>query len=277
MQDAHAPHVWTAPGGPLGALTRDAWQRAEAVAPRAREFVAQVADLPPVRSLRDALWGPTLAVIAEVKRASPSKGPLAPALEAAPQARRYAAGGAAAVSVLTESTRFGGSLDDLRAIAQAVALPVIRKDFLVDPVQLWEARAHGADAALLIVRALAPDQLPRLLDVGAACGLELLVEVRTSHELERALAAGARIIGVNNRDLETLIIDPARAHTLIPAIPPHCVRVAESGMQSTADVHGAAAAGADAVLVGSAVSMAADPEAAVRALTGVPGRRGAAG
>jgi indole-3-glycerol phosphate synthase len=276
VQDARASHSWTPPDGPLGALTRDAWRRAEAVAPLARELAARVADLPPVRSLHDALWAPTVAVIAEVKRASPSKGPLAPALEAAPQARRYAAGGAAAISVLTEPTRFGGALDDLREVAQAVALPVIRKDFLVDPVQLWEARAHGADAALLIVRALAPDQLPRLLDAGARCGLELLVEVRTPHELERALAAGARIIGVNNRDLETLIIDPARAHTLIPAIPPHCVRVAESGMQAADDVRRAAVAGADAVLVGSAVSVAADPEAAVRGLTGVPGRRGTA-
>ena len=276
VQDARAPQSWTPPDGPLGALTRDAWQRAEAVAPLAREFAARVADLPPVRSLHGALWTPAVAVIAEVKRASPSKGPLAPALEAAPQARCYAAGGAAAISVLTEPTRFGGALDDLRDVAQAVALPVIRKDFLVDPVQLWEARAHGADAALLIVRALAPDQLPRLLDAGARCGLELLVEVRTPHELERALAAGARIIGVNNRDLETLIIDPARAHTLIPAIPPHCVRVAESGMQAVDDVRRAAVAGADAVLVGSAVSVAADPEAAVRGLTGVPGRRGTA-
>jgi indole-3-glycerol phosphate synthase len=275
VQDARAPLSWTPPDGPLGALTRDAWQRAEAVAPLVREFAARVADLPPARSLSEALWGPTVAVIAEVKRASPSKGLLAPGLEAAPQARRYGAGGAAAISVLTEPTRFGGALEDLRAVAQAVDRPVIRKDFLVAPVQLWEARAHGADAALLIVRALAPDQLPRLLDAGAQCGLELLVEVRTPHELARALDAGARIIGVNNRDLETLVIDPDRAHTLIPAIPPHCIRVAESGMQSADDVLRAAAAGADAVLVGSAVSVAADPEAAVRQLTGAPGRRGA--
>ena len=142
-----------------------------------------------------------------------------------------------------------------------------------------EEPTSGGQPLLLALSGIQTRTAPtvqRLLDAGARCGLELLVEVRTPHELERALAAGARIIGVNNRDLETLIIDPARAHTLIPSIPPHCVRVAESGMQAADDVRRAAVAGADAVLVGSAVSVAADPEAAVRGLTGVPGRRGTA-
>ncbi len=211
-----------------------------------------------------------MAVIAEVKRASPSKGPIAPGLEAAPQALRYVRGGAAAISVLTEPTRFGGSLDDLRAVSAAVEVPVIRKDFLVHPVQLLEARRAGAAAALLIVRALPPELLPRLVEAGVACGLELLVEVRTAAEVDRALAAGASIIGVNNRDLETLVIDPDRAAAVMPRIPPHCVRVAESGMASADQVRQAAQAGADAVLVGSAVSAAPDPEGAVRALAGVP-------
>jgi len=218
-----------------------------------------------------------VAVIAEVKRASPSKGPIAPGLDAPVQAVRYVRGGAAAISILTEPTRFGGSLDDLRAVAAAVPVPVIRKDFLVHPVQLLEARVAGAAAALLIVRALAPDLLPRLVEAGRGCGLALLVEVRTEGEVARALAAGADILGVNNRDLETLVIDPATAGRVIPAIPPTCVRVAESGMSTAVEVRAAADAGADAVLVGSAVSAAADPEAAVRALTGVPGRRGRAG
>jgi indole-3-glycerol phosphate synthase len=262
------------PGGTLGALTRLAEQRAEALAGRAADLEARLADVPPARSLRTALSGSTVAVIAELKRASPSKGAIAPGLDAAPQARRYAAGGAAAISVLTEPTRFGGALEDLRAVADAVTVPVLRKDFLVDPLQLLEARVAGADAALLIVRALSPAQLPRLVEAGARWGLSLLVEVRTEAEVARALAAGADLLGVNNRDLETLVIDPDRAHTLIPAIPASCLRVAESGLRGADDVRQAAAAGADAVLVGSAVSAAADPEGAVRALAGIPCRAG---
>jgi indole-3-glycerol phosphate synthase len=185
------------------------------------------------------------------------------------QAAAYVAGGAAAISVLTEPTRFGGTLADLRDVSHAVPVPVIRKDFLVHPVQLWEARAAGASAALLIVRSLSPDELPRLMDAAAEAGLSTLVEVRTLGELDRALAAGATVIGVNNRDLETLVIDPATAPALIPCIPAECIAVAESGMRTPVDLAPAAAAGADAVLVGSAISAAADPAAVVRALAGV--------
>lgn len=269
VQPDDAPQ-WAPAHGPLGELTRAAAQRAQAIEARAADWAARCRDLPPPPSLREALCGSTVAVIAEVKRASPSKGPIAPGLEAAPQARSYVRGGAAAISVLTEPVRFGGSLEDLRDAAAAVSVPVIRKDFLVHPVQLYEARLAGAAAALLIVRALSPDLLPHLVDAGTACGLALLVEIRTPGELRRALAAGADIVGVNNRDLETLVIDPDRATALLPAIPATCIRVAESGITGAEQVRTAARAGADAVLVGSAVSAAADPEAAVRTLTGVP-------
>lgn len=264
---------WCFPDGPLGELSRASALRAEAVAAQAEPWAARCRDLPAAPSLRAALWGPTVAVIAEVKRASPSKGAIAPGLDAAAQARRYVEGGAAAISVLTEPTRFGGTLADLEAVATAVSVPVIRKDFLVHPVQLLEARLAGAAAALLIVRALAPDQLPALMEAGTRCGLELLVEVRTPEELARALAAGAQVVGVNNRDLETLVMDPARATSLIPHIPATCVRVAESGITDGQQVRQAAEAGADAVLVGGMVSAAADPAQAVRGLTGVPARR----
>jgi indole-3-glycerol phosphate synthase len=217
-----------------------------------------------------ALRGPVIRVIAEVKRASPSKGAINPGIDAAAQAAYYVAGGAAAISVLTEPTRFGGTLDDLSAVASCVTVPAIRKDFLVHPVQLWEARVRGAAAALLIVRALSPAELPLMMDAARECGLATLVEIRDEAELERALAVGATVIGVNNRNLETLLIDPATAPTLIPLIPAHCVAVAESGMQSAHDIAPSALAGADAVLIGSAISASADPALAVRMLAGIP-------
>jgi indole-3-glycerol phosphate synthase len=166
--------------------------------------------------------------------------------------------------------RFGGSLDDLRAVAECVNVPVIRKDFLVAPVQLWEARAAGASAALLIVRALSPDELPAMMAAAADAGVSVLVEVRNADELARALAVDATVIGVNNRDLETLVIDANTAPQLIPFIPSRCIAVAESGMLSTDDMMPAARAGADAVLIGSAISASHDPAAAVAALASVP-------
>jgi indole-3-glycerol phosphate synthase len=217
-----------------------------------------------------ALRGPVIRVIAEVKRASPSKGAINPGIDAAAQAANYVAGGAAAISVLTEPTRFGGTLDDLSAVASCVTVPAIRKDFLVHPVQLWEARVRGAAAALLIVRALSPAELLLMMDAARECGLATLVEIRDEAELERALAVGATVIGVNNRNLETLLIDPATAPRLIPLIPAHCVAVAESGMQSAHDIASSALAGADAVLIGSAISASADPALAVRMLAGIP-------
>jgi indole-3-glycerol phosphate synthase len=263
---------WVPPSGTLGELTRAAFERAEAAARRSGELRNQARDQRPATPFAGALRADVVRVIAEVKRASPSKGAINPDLDAAQQAACYVAGGAAAISVLTEPSRFGGSLDDLALVTARVDVPVIRKDFLVAPVQLWEARAAGASAALVIVRALDPDGLSRLVDAAHETGLSLLFEVRDVHELERAVQAGAEVIGVNNRNLETLVIDPHTATQVIPGIPPGIIAVAESGIRSVDDMLPAARAGADAILVGSAVSAASDPTAAVRALSGVPRR-----
>lgn len=269
MQGAGAIKSWTFPTGTLGALTAAAADRARAVVPNAAAIFERARARPRSPAFAAALRGPSVALITEVKRASPSKGAIAAGLDAARQAQLYEAGGAAAVSVLTEPDRFGGSLDDLDAVVGAVSIPVLRKDFIVHPVQLWEARAAGASAALLIVRSLAPGQFEDLLAAAADIGLEALVEVRDRDELARALDAGATIIGVNNRNLETLVIDTANAPSIIPHIPPGVIAVAESGITAAGDMAAPAAAGADAVLVGSVISAAADAEAAVRALAGV--------
>ncbi len=265
--------VWTFPSGTLGDLTRASHERADLVRSTLSDLRRAARDLPSGTLASEvfaaALRGPAIRVIAEVKRASPSKGAINAGIDAAAQAAHYVTGGAAAISVLTEPTRFGGSLDDLSAVAARVSVPAIRKDFLVHPVQLWEARVRGATAALLIVRALSPDELPMMMDAARECGLATLVEIRDEAELERALAVGATVIGVNNRNLETLVIDPATAPALIPRIPVACVAVAESGMQRVDDVTPSALAGADAILVGSAISASTDPAAAVRALSGI--------
>jgi indole-3-glycerol phosphate synthase len=214
----------------------------------------------------------SVALLAEVKRRSPSKGSIAESMDAVAQARAYADGGAAGVSILTEPNHFGGSVDDLARVRAALAIPVLKKDFHVAPVQLLEARALGASAALLIARALSPARLEELVAYGRTLGLELLVEVRDEDELQRALAAGATMIGVNNRNLETLEIDHGTAERLIPLLPPTIVAIAESGVRTRADVDRYAACGADAVLVGSVLSAAPDPTAAARALGGVARR-----
>ena len=219
-----------------------------------------------------ALRGHSVAIIAEVKRRSPSAGEIRASLNAADQAVAYAAGGAAAISVLTEPERFGGRPDDLSDVRRRVQLPVLCKDFLLDPLQLTEAKALGASAALLIVRALDQTTLCELMAVADALALDALVEIHTAAEGERALAAGARVLGVNNRDLETLVVDSTLASRLIPDLPPEVIAVAESGVTSRKDVEAAAAAGADAVLVGTALSAATDPTGAVRALSGVTRR-----
>ena len=264
--------LWTFPSGTLGELTRASHVRASLVLATLPELRSAARDLPPApmaaEAFAAALRGPAIRVIAEVKRASPSKGAINPGIDAAAQAAHYVAGGAAAISVLTEPTRFGGTLEDLSAVASCVSVPVIRKDFLVHPVQLWEARVRGAAAALLIVRALSPSELPMLMEAARECGLATLVEIRDEEELERALEVGATVIGVNNRNLETLIIDPATAPALIPRIPAHCVAVAESGMQSAHDITPSALAGADAVLVGEALMRQADVTAALETLIG---------
>lgn len=216
-----------------------------------------------------------MAVIAEVKRASPSKGTIRGTLDAGEQAASYERGGAAALSILTEPTRFAGSNKDLAAARVRSSLPMLKKDFHVDPIQLIEAKGLGASAALVIVRAVSPGVLVEMAAVAKHIGLELVFEVRTAAELRLALANGAELVGINNRDLETLEIDATTAPALLPSIPQRCIAIAESGLQSVSDIERVAAAGADAVLIGSALSSADDPEAAVRSLVTVRSRANA--
>ena len=257
----------------LGRITAEARDRAKALKSRGAELERAAAAAPAAPSLEGALRRADVAVVAEVKRRSPSMGVINSTIDAATQATRYVAGGAAALSILTEPAHFGGSAQDLVDVRAALGVPLLKKDFHVAHLQLVEARALGAAAALLIVRALSPDELDALVPFGHDLGLDLIVEVRDERELDRALAAGARIVGVNNRDLESLAIDPETGLRIVPLIPDGCVAVYESGVHGRADVERAAEVGADAVLVGSSVSGAADPAAAVRALTAVP-RRG---
>lgn len=241
----------------------------EAARPLA-EVVAAVEQLPPARDPLPALRAPGLGVIAEVKRASPSKGHLATIPDPAALAAQYAAGGATAISVLTERRRFSGSLDDLVAVRAAVEAPVLRKDFVVTEYQLWEGRAAGADLALLIVAALTDAELAHLLGVAGGLGLTCLVETHTADEVRRAVDAGGVLIGVNNRNLKTLDVDLARFEELVGLLPPGTVSVAESGILTLADAQRMVDAGADAVLVGEALVKDGDPAAAVasmRALT----------
>jgi len=267
--------IWTPPSGTLGGLVAAAYARAAAQGSEAPRWNAKATNAATRPSFRDALNGSTVGVVGEVKRRSPSKGDINPDIQPAAQARLYVEAGAVAISVLTEPEHFGGSMSDLELVAGTVAVPVLRKDFIVSTVQLYEARARGAAAALLIVRALPHSALVELHDVGSAIGLDLLVEVRDEEELAIAIDIGARIIGVNNRNLETLVIDPSTVDRIVPLIPRDVVAVAESGMASPEHVQRAATAGADAVLVGSYVSAAADPLAAVRSLTGIRRERNA--
>ncbi|HEY5353754.1 MAG TPA: indole-3-glycerol phosphate synthase TrpC [Streptosporangiaceae bacterium] len=209
------------------------------------------------------LKGEDVAVIAEVKRASPSKGAMAAIADPAALAVDYEAGGASVISVLTEGRRFAGSLADLAAVRAAVRVPVLRKDFVVTSYQLWEARAHGADMVLLIVAALEQNALVSLVERAVSIGLIPLVEVHADEELERALDAGAKIIGVNARDLATLEVDRTVFARLAPQIPDGVVKVAESGIRGPHDLLAYAASGADAVLVGESLVTGKDPRSAV--------------
>ncbi|OLT16436.1 indole-3-glycerol phosphate synthase [Pseudonocardia sp. CNS-139] len=233
------------------------------------ELKAQVADLPPALDPRPALRAGPVSVIAEVKRRSPSKGALADIPDPAALAAEYAAGGAAAISVLTEQRRFGGSLDDLEAVRAAVDVPVLRKDFVVTPYQLWETRRWGADLALLIVAALPGPELEDLFGLARELGLTPLVEAHTEAEAHRAAAVGADVIGINARDLTTLNVDRAVFGKLAPLLPAGTIRVAESGVAEAADVAGYRRWGADAVLVGEALVRSGDPRGAIRAFTSV--------
>ncbi|MBX6752197.1 MAG: indole-3-glycerol phosphate synthase TrpC [Micromonosporaceae bacterium] len=226
----------------------------------------QAAAAPPARDALSVLRGSGVAVIAEVKRASPSKGKLAEIADPAWLAREYAAGGAHCVSVLTESRRFGGSLADLDAVRAAVDVPVLRKDFVVSSYQVHEARAHGADIVLLIVAALDQNTLVGLLERVESLGMTALVEVHTEDEADRALLAGAKVIGVNARNLNTLELDRGVFERIAPGLPASVVKVAESGVRGAHDLIRYAAAGADAVLVGEGLVTRKSPREAVAEL-----------
>jgi indole-3-glycerol phosphate synthase len=256
-------------------LTDEARSRAATLTPRTAELSRTIETLAQPSEFASALRRANIAVIAEVKRSSPSKGSINPDLDVRKRVRAYEKGGAAAISILTEPRRFGGSNDDLTRARSAVKMPLLKKDFHVEVVQILEARSLGASAALVIARAVPPARLKELIKAGNDIGIEILVEVRDAGELDLALSLDARLIGVNNRNLETLEIDPETSLRLLPLIPREIVAIAESGVKSLADVARLAAAGADAVLIGSELSASLDPEAAVRALTGVERTGGA--
>lgn len=230
----------------------------------------RLADAPPVRDFTASLRGDGVSLIAEVKKASPSRGLLRADFDAVALATAYAGAGAAAVSVLTDAKHFQGSLDHLASICGALpdGPPLLRKDFLFDHYQLYEARVHGADAVLLIAAALNPALLAQLIGLANALEMAALVEVHDELETERALMAGATLVGVTNRDLRTFEVDLATTERLRPLVPPEVTLVAESGILTRADVERVEALGVDAVLVGEALVTAPDPGAKIRELFG---------
>jgi indole-3-glycerol phosphate synthase len=233
-----------------------------------RTVQAEVARAPLPADLVAALRAPGVSLIAEIKRASPSKGPLRPDLDPRSLAQTYEANGASAISVLTDTRFFGGSLQDLRAVRQAVDLPVLRKEFVLDPYQVYEARAAGADALLLIVAALGDVQLESLYRLTRGLGMTALVEVHNKDELQRALALSPRLVGINNRDLATFEVRLETTEHLRSTIPGEIVVVAESGIHNAADVARLARCGVDAMLVGESLVRAQDVGAKVRGLIG---------
>ncbi len=238
------------------------------LARRAADLRAAAADMPPPRDWTGALRRPgEVAVIAEMKRKAPSAGPLSPDLDPSGLAKVYGEAGAAALSVLTDAA-FGGALADLVEARGAVSLPVLRKDFVIDPVQLWEARAEGADAVLLIVRALSQGGLRELLAAAEAAGVATLVEVHDEAELERALEVGAEVVGINNRDLSTFQTDLDVTRRLVSQVPGDRVVVSESGIQGAEQVRDLGARGVDAVLVGTALVSQREPGVLAKQLVG---------
>jgi indole-3-glycerol phosphate synthase len=271
VQGASIRNGWTPPSGPLGSLIAAAAQRVAVLRQGAAALEATSAPSG-VKEFSAGLRGPDVAIIAELKRRSPSRGSINEALDVSARAREYAGAGAAALSVLTEPDQFGGSLDDLRVARRATDLPLLRKDFIIDRLQVLEARAAGAAAILIIARALPPASFISLAGAGRTLGLDVLLEVRDERELELALEVDGGVIGINNRDLETLAVDDRVSARLLPLIPATRLAVYESGVRDRAGVERAAGLGADAVLVGSSLSMSLDGGAAVAALTGVPRR-----
>ena len=257
------------PGPTLPSILAATRRRVDALRPAARELERRASAAPQPRPFAAVLGGPAVGVIAEVKRRSPSAGAIREGLDPVAHARAYVAGGAVAVSVLTDEPHFGGSLADLEAVARAVAVPVLRKDFILDELQLLEARVAGASAILLIVRALDQDLLQTLAGAARDLGLGTLVEAHDERELDRALAVTPSAVGINSRDLDSFTVDLATAERLLGRVPAGVTAGAESGSDTRADVERLARAGADLVLVGTAVARAAGPEQAVRALVGV--------
>jgi indole-3-glycerol phosphate synthase len=241
-------------------------RRAEVPPAALEDAVAARAAGDEVRPFAEALARPGLSVIAEHKRRSPSAGPIRADLELDEVVGAYERGGAAALSILTDTPSFGGSLDDLRKARAAAGLPLLRKDFIVDPYQVQESFAAGADAILLIVAALTPGELSALHADATGLGLSVLVEVHDEPELETALELGATIIGINNRDLKTLEVDTRRTFELLPRVAGHAVVVSESGFSRREQIDELAEAGVDGVLIGEALMRAGDVEAACRAL-----------
>jgi indole-3-glycerol phosphate synthase len=254
----------------LGDILTSHRARAEADARDPDELAAQAAVRLPPRPFAAALRGGGLSCIAEVKRRSPSKGDLEPDLQPDMVAKEYVAGGASCLSVLTDGPHFGGSAHDLTEARTASGLPTLRKDFTVQEADVVDARLMGADAVLLIVAALDDEELARFHARAVALGLAALVEVHDGEELSRALAAGAGIIGVNQRDLRTFEVDPDRARALAARIPSDVVAVAESGIRDADDARRLAEAGYDAILVGETLVRAADRVAVLRSLIGYP-------
>jgi len=248
---------------------RDELAASKASVPLA-ELKTRATDAPASRALAQALRGPGVGLIAEVKKASPSRGLLRADFDPVSLAKTYAAAGAAAISVLTEERHFQGSLDHLRAIREVCpdGPPLLRKDFLFDEYQLYESRCAGADAVLLIAAIPEPALLRELIAVSRSLGMDSLVEVHDEYELERALAAGAQIVGINNRDLRTFQVDLSTTERLAPLVPDGRTFVAESGIFSRADIERLAAGGVDAVLIGEALVTAPDPATKVRELLG---------
>jgi indole-3-glycerol phosphate synthase len=232
------------------------------------ELHEQMSQAPAPLDAHAVLKGDQIKVIAEVKRASPSKGALSSIGDPAALAEQYENAGASVISVLTEERRFKGSLADLTSVRDRVSIPILRKDFMVDEYQFFEARAHGADMVLLIVAALAKSQLRDFYDLATEMGMAALIEVHTADELERAMEITPRIIGVNSRNLKTLEVNPVAFSELIPQIPNEVIRVAESGISQRSDVEFAQRHGADAILVGEALVISADPNLAMRTLLG---------
>ena len=229
---------------------------------------ARVGPAPRGRPFSEALVAEGISLIAEMKRASPSRGPIRPDAAVADVVRTYEAAGASAASILPVTRHFGGSLDDLAEAREACSLPLLRKDFVIDEYQLLEARRAGADAALLIVAALSDDRLESLIAAAGEIGLDALVEVHDEPEIERALQAGAEVIGINNRDLHSLEVDIETSFRLLPEVPAGTVVVAESGITSREDVVRLETAGVDAILVGEALMGADDAASAVQELVG---------